>query len=215
MKNTWRLLFGLFLVGCVSWALASVSPSSRIKQTVDEVLKVLQMPELDRDKRRDMVKVIVRPRFDYRAMSQIILAKNWKRATSEQQDRFIDLFRDLLEHTYFSAMDKYTGETVRMGREKIDGKRAVVETYISTSSKEVPVNYNLRLKNDDWFAFDVSVDGVSLVSNYRTSFRNLVREKGMDGLLQELEKKVDSLKGTSEKAVSATPEKAAAAAPAE
>jgi phospholipid transport system substrate-binding protein len=197
MRTSVRLLFVLLLIGYGSWALATISPSMRIKQTVDEVLKVLQTPDLDSEKRRDMVRIIVRPRFDYRAMSQIILAKNWKRASTDQQDRFVYLFRDLLEHTYFSAMDKYTGETVRMGREKVDGKRAVVETFISTSSKEVPVNYNLRLKNNDWFAFDVSVDGVSLVSNYRTSFRNLVREKGMDGLLQELEKKVDSLKGQS------------------
>lgn len=187
------LLIALFLVYS-SWALASISPSMRIKQTVDEVLEVLRTPDLDQDKRRDMVRIIVRPRFDYRAMSQIILAQNWKNASQEQQNRFIYLFRDLLENTYFSAMDKYTGETVRMGQEKMEGKRAVVQTYIATSSKEVPVNYNMRLKDDDWYAYDVSVDGVSLVSNYRTSFRNLVREKGMDGLLQELERKVDSLK---------------------
>jgi phospholipid transport system substrate-binding protein len=194
MQKTWRLLIVLLFLGYSAWGVASVSPSMRIKQTVDEVLQVLRTPDLDKDKRRDMVRIIVRPRFDYRAMSQIILAKNWRQATPQQQDRFIGLFRDLLEHTYFSAMDKYTGETVRMGREKVDDKRAVVQTYISTASKEVPVNYNLRLKDDDWFVYDVSIDGVSLVSNYRTSFRNLVREKGMDGLLKELEKKVDSLK---------------------
>jgi phospholipid transport system substrate-binding protein len=198
MEKTCRLLIVLLFLGYSSWGLASVSPSMRIKQTVDEVLQVLRSPDLDKDKRRDMVRIIVRPRFDYRAMSQIILAKNWKKATSEQQDRFIYLFRDLLEHTYFSAMDRYTGETVRMGREKLEGKRAVVQTYIATASKEVPVNYSLRLKNDDWFAYDVSVDGVSLVSNYRTSFRNLVREKGMDGLLQELKRKVESLKANPE-----------------
>jgi len=168
----------------------------RIKQTVDEVIKVLQAPDMEMDKRRDMVRIIVRPRFDYRAMSQVILATNWRKASEQQQERFIYLFRDLLEHTYFSAMDSYTGETVRMGREKVDGNRAVVQTYLAGTSKEVPVNYSMRLKNEDWFAYDVSVDGVSLVSNYRTSFRNLVREKGMDGLLQELEKKVDSLKIT-------------------
>ncbi|MEN8180599.1 MAG: ABC transporter substrate-binding protein [Pseudomonadota bacterium] len=194
MGLTRRFVLVLLLLSYSAWGLASISPSMRIKQTVDEVLTVLSSPELDRDKRRDMVRIIVRPRFDYRAMSQIILAKNWKKASTEQQDRFIYLFRDLLEHTYFSAMDKYTGERIRMGREKLNGKRAVVQTYIATSSKEVPVNYNMRLKNDDWYAYDVSIDGVSLVSNYRTSFRNLVREKGMDGLLLELEKKVDSLK---------------------
>lgn len=194
MRITWHFILVLLFLGYNSWALANISPSMRVKETVDDVLNVLQMPDLDKQQRRDLVRDIVRPRFDYRAMSQIILANNWKKASAEQQDRFIHLFRDLLEHTYFSAMDKYSGETVRMGREKLKGKRAVVQTFVSTSAKEVPVNYNMRLKADDWYAYDVSVDGVSLVSNYRTSFRNLVREKGMDGLLQELERKVDSLK---------------------
>jgi phospholipid transport system substrate-binding protein len=191
-----RVILVILLLVNSAWALASVSPSMRIKQTVDEVLKVLQTPDLDKQQRRDMVRIIVRPRFDYRAMSQIILASNWKQATDQEKNRFVDLFRELLEHTYFSAMESYTGETVRMGRERITDKRAIVQTYVNTSNKEVPVNYNLRLKNDDWYAFDVTVDGVSLVSNYRTSFRNLVREKGMEGLLQELERKVESLKSS-------------------
>jgi phospholipid transport system substrate-binding protein len=190
----------ILLLGYTSWVLATVSPSMRIKQTVDEVVKVLQTPDLDKQQRRDMVRIIIRPRFDYRAMSQIILATNWKRASAQEKDRFVGLFRELLEHTYFSAMDSYSGETVRMGRERISDKRAVVQTYIKATNKEVPVNYNLRLKNDDWYAYDVTVDGVSLVSNYRTSFRNLVREKGMDGLLQELERKVESLKASETKA---------------
>ncbi len=184
----------MLLIGYSGAMLASISPSTRIKQTVNEVLQVLRTPELDTAHRRDKVRDIVRPRFDYRAMSQIILAQSWKNASAEQQDRFVELFRDLIEHTYFSAMDKYTGETVRMGLERMSGKRAVVQTYVNSSTKEVPVNYSLRLKDDDWFAYDVSVDGVSLVSNYRTSFRNLVKEKGMHGLLEELERKVDSLK---------------------
>jgi phospholipid transport system substrate-binding protein len=166
----------------------------RIKQTVDEVLQVLRAPDMDKQQRREKVRDIVRPRFDYRAMSQIILAQNWRKATTDQKDRFVELFRDLIEYTYFSAMDKYTGETVRMGLERTSGNRATVQTYVNSSTKEVPVNYSLRLKDDDWFAYDVTVDGVSLVSNYRTSFKNLVNEKGMDGLLQELKQKVDSLK---------------------
>jgi phospholipid transport system substrate-binding protein len=194
MRSSLRLLIVVLLMGYSGSMLASISPSMRIKQTVDEVLQVLRSPELDRDQRRDKVRDIVRPRFDYRAMSQIILAQNWRTATAAQKDRFVELFRDLIEYTYFSAMDKYTGETVRMGLERTNGNRSVVQTYVNSSTKEVPVNYSLRLKNDDWYAYDVSVDGVSLVSNYRTSFRNLINEKGMDGLLQELQRKVDSLK---------------------
>jgi phospholipid transport system substrate-binding protein len=194
MRISWRLLVMTLLIAYSGSIIASISPSMRIKQTVDEVLQVLRSPDLDTQQRRDRVRDIVRPRFDYRAMSQIILAQNWPKATAAQKDQFVELFRDLIEYTYFSAMDKYTGETVRMGLERMSGNRAIVQTYINSSTKEVPVNYSLRLKNDDWFAYDVTVDGVSLVSNYRTSFRNLVREKGMDGLLQELENKVESLR---------------------
>jgi phospholipid transport system substrate-binding protein len=197
MRISWRLLVIVLLIGFSDSMLASISPSTSIKQTVDEVLAVLRTPDLGRQQRRDMVRDIVRPRFDYRAMSQIILAQNWRKATALQKDRFVELFRDLIEYTYFSAMDKYTGETVRMGLERTSGNRAIVQTYVNSSTKEVPVNYSLRLKDDDWFAYDVTVDGVSLVSNYRTSFRNLVNEKGMDGLLQELKHKVDSLKASS------------------
>ena len=196
MRISWRLLLILLLLGYSGSMLASISPTMTIKQTVDEVLLVLRTPDLNKQQRRDKVRDIVRPRFDYRAMSQIILAQNWRNATPAQKDRFVELFRDLIEYTYFSAMDKYTGETVRMGLERTSGNRAIVQTYINSSAKEVPVNYSLRLKDDDWYAYDVTVDGVSLVSNYRTSFRNLVNEKGMDGLLKELADKVDSLKSS-------------------
>jgi phospholipid transport system substrate-binding protein len=91
-------------------------------------------------------------------------------------------------------MDSYTDQTVRMGRERLKGKLANVQTFIVASNKELPVSYKLRYLHDDWFAYDVAVDGVSLVSNYRTSFRNLVKTKGMDGLLTELAKKVAKLK---------------------
>jgi phospholipid transport system substrate-binding protein len=200
MRISWRLLLFFLLIGYSGVMLASISPSLRIKQTVDEVLQVLRSPDLDKQQRRDKVRDIVRPRFDYRAMSQIILAQNWRKASATQKDRFVELFRDLIEYTYFSAMDKYSGEKVRMGLERTSGNRAIVQTYINSSTKEVPVDYSLRLKNDDWLAYDVTVDGVSLVSNYRTSFRNLVNEKGMDGLIQELENKIDSLKAADAKA---------------
>ena len=193
MRSCLRIILFLLLLGFNAWVMASITPSMRIKQTVDEVLKVLQNEDLDRQQRRDMVRIIVRPRFDYRAMSQLVLAQNWKKSSAEQQDQFVVLFRELLERTYFSAMDSYTGQTVRMGRERLDDKRAMVQTFINASNKEVPVNYKLRLKKGDWYTYDVTVDGVSLVSNYRTSFKSLVRDRGMDGLLDELKLKVDKL----------------------
>jgi len=184
-----RLLKSLFLGLLFSANLAAAAaetPSERVHQTVNDVLQILQSPALDAQQRRDQVRDVVRQRFDYESMSQVILATNWRTATPVQREQFITLFRELLEQTYFSAMDTYNDQSVRMGRERQKGKLAEVQTFIVSTGKEVPVSYKLRQLKDDWFAYDVTVDGVSLVSNYRTSFRNLVKEKGMDGLLTEL-----------------------------
>jgi phospholipid transport system substrate-binding protein len=190
-------LISLFLFALLftsNLAAAATSPSDRVKQTVESVLAVLQNADLDAAQRRDRVRDIVRQRFDYESMSQVILATSWRKATPSQRQQFVTLFRELLEQTYYSAMDSYNNQTVRMGRQRQKGKIAEVHTFIRSASKEVPVSYKLRLRNDDWYAYDVTVDGVSLVSNYRTSFRNLVKEKGMDGLLSELAEKVAALK---------------------
>jgi phospholipid transport system substrate-binding protein len=175
-------------------ASANVSPSDRVKETVDQILQILKDPSLSKTERRDQVKAVVRKRFDYESMSQVILATNWRKATKAQREQFIVLFRELLEQTYFSAVDSYDNQTVRMGRERLKGNLAEVQTFIESANKELPVSYKLRYRNDDWYAYDVTVDGVSLVSNYRTSFRNLVKTKGMDGLLAELAEKVAKLK---------------------
>jgi phospholipid transport system substrate-binding protein len=193
MKKPFQLLLLLVLLAYAGALFSAVSPSMRVKQTVDDILRVIQDRELSKFQKRDMVKGLVRTRFDYRAMSQLVLAKNWKLANDEQKSRFIDLFRELLERTYYTAMDSYDGQAIRLGKERQKGNRAVVQTFITHQNQDIPVNYSLRFKNNDWYAYDVKVDGISLVSNYRTSFHDLIREQGVEGLLQNLQKKVDSL----------------------
>ena len=107
------------------------------------------------------------------------------------QDEVVELFKKLLENVYIVAMEEYGGQTVRYGKEKTDGKRASVETFIlQPTGVETPVIYRLRLKQDKWSAYDVIVEGVSLVSNYRSSFRTIARKEGMEGLLSKLREKV-------------------------
>ncbi|MEW8143663.1 MAG: ABC transporter substrate-binding protein [Candidatus Thiodiazotropha endolucinida] len=203
-RLTTTLLLIILLIFSLS-ASANVTPSERIKETVNQVLKVLKDQSLGRQDRRDQVKEIVRKRFDYESMSQVILAANWRKASKPQRDQFITLFRELLEQTYFSAIDSYSDQSVRMGRERMKGKLANVQTFIVAANKELAVSYKMRFRNDDWYAYDVAVDGVSLVSNYRTSFRNLVKSKGMEGLLAELAQKVASLKAKNKNSQQGTP----------
>ncbi|MBT3091289.1 MAG: ABC transporter substrate-binding protein [Candidatus Thiodiazotropha sp. (ex Lucina pensylvanica)] len=203
-----RLSATLLLIILFTFSLsasANVTPSERIKETVNQVLTVLKDQSLGRQDRRDQVKEIVRKRFDYESMSQVILAANWRKASKPQREQFITLFRDLLEQTYFSAIDSYSDQSVRMGRERMKGKLANVQTFIVAAKKELAVSYKMRFRNDDWYAYDVAVDGVSLVSNYRTSFRNLVKSKGMEGLLAELAQKVASLKAKNKNSQQGTP----------
>ncbi|MEW8088020.1 MAG: ABC transporter substrate-binding protein [Candidatus Thiodiazotropha endolucinida] len=203
-RLTTTLLLIILLIFSLS-ASANVTPSERIKETINQVLTVLKDQSLGRQDRRDQVKEIVRKRFDYESMSQVILAANWRKASKPQRDQFITLFRELLEQTYFSAIDSYSDQSVRMGRERMKGKLANVQTFIVAANKELAVSYKMRFRNDDWYAYDVAVDGVSLVSNYRTSFRNLVKSKGMEGLLAELAQKVASLKAKNKNSQQGTP----------
>jgi phospholipid transport system substrate-binding protein len=140
-------------------------------------------------------------------MSQVILGKNWRKATEPQRQQFITLFRELLEQTYYSAVDSYNNQSVRMGLERVKQKRANVQTFIVAANKELAVSYKMRYRNNDWYAYDVAVEGVSLVSNYRTSFNNLVREKGMEGLLTELAEKVARLQSKNKNIEQAPPAK--------
>lgn len=170
---------------------ASNSPTEQIQTVVDEVISLLKDDSLSKQQRRDQIRAIVAPHFDFEAMSQSILALNWKKASPEQRARFVELFQQLLENTYIVAMESYSGETVRYGKEKLDGRKASVETFIvRPTGVETPVVYKLKLNRDKWLAYDVIAEGISLIRNYRTSFRSIADKDGMEGLLRQLESKV-------------------------
>jgi len=181
---------------CAAWsgsiAAAEASPTEEIRNAVDAVLALLKDPNLQPETRRKGIRKAIAPHFDYRAMSQSTLALSWKKATPAQQDRFVELFPKMLENVYIVAMEEYSGETVKYGKEKIQGKRASVETFIvQPNGPEIPIVYRMRLKNDRWLAYDVVIEGVSLVSNYRSSFRRIADVEGMDALLEQLQQKID------------------------
>ncbi len=136
---------------------------------------------------------MITERFDFRAMSQRTLATNWKKASKEEQQHFVDLFAELIQNTYIGRVEAYTNETVVYSREKVMDDRAVVDTMIITSNAEIPVSYKLHLKDERWLVYDVSIEGVSLISNYRTSYQEIVMKEGFTGLLAKMEEKVREL----------------------
>ncbi len=126
-------------------------------------------------------------------MSQRTLATNWKKASKEQKKEFVQLFSQLIENTYIGRVEAYTDEKVDYPGEKVKGKKAVVETLILTKSADIPVNYKVYRKKGEWWVYDVIIEGISLISNYRSSYQEIVKKEGVDGLLAKMKVKVKEL----------------------
>lgn len=190
--NVFFLSLLILVMGNIAIAAASTSPTAQLRSTIDEILTVLRDGNLSVTSKQDRIRVLVRERFDFRAMAQRTLATNWKKASNEQKIRFVDLYTQFLENNYLGLVEEYTNERVEYGNESIKkAKYAKVNTLIITSTVNIPVNYKLRLKGKDWFIYDVDVEGVSMVNNYRSSFQQIVKKDGMAGLLAQLEEKVN------------------------
>ena len=182
----------LVLLLCLSvGVIAGASPTALVKKGIDDVLSVLSDKTLDPTQRRlalqQKIRKVVRERFEFRTISKSVLSTNWRKATGYEQDRFVDFFTQTLENTYFTAIESYSGEEIKYVGEKIKGDRAVVDTIIVAKNGNIPINYKLKLSYDEWFVYDVVIENVSLVSNYRNIYTEIIKSSGMDGLLLKLE----------------------------
>ncbi len=169
-------------------------PSDQVKAAVEAILETLGEDSLDREARWEKIGSIIRQRFDIEAMSQSILATNWKKATPEEKQDFIEFFSQYLENTYRRRIESYTNQEIRFLEEKIEGQRASVATSIVTDTAEIPVVYKLKQTDQEWYAYDVVIEGVSLISNYRNTFAAIVKSEGIDGLLYNLQDSIAKYK---------------------
>lgn len=163
------------------------SPSEQVQDTVTRIIKILRDESLDLRQRQNQIGAIIDERFDFQSLSQSVLATNWERATPAEQARFVHFFSQYIEMNYVEKVKNYTNQSVRFGKEKRQGDRASVDIFIISGDKEIPVSFKLRLNNNEWFAYDVLIEGQSLVSHYRTVYSSMIRSEGMDGVLDDLE----------------------------
>jgi phospholipid transport system substrate-binding protein len=184
----------LILTCLVPVPAATSTPTEEVKKTIDKILLILKNQALNWGGRQAKIRAIVDERFDFRSMSQSVLATHWKKATPVERDRFVEFFSQYLEHTYMAQIEKYSDHYVKYTNEKISGNRAIVDTFIVADTVEIPVNYRLRLNDGEWFAYDVVIEGVSLVNNYRNIYSAIVKTEGISGLLDRLEEKNEELK---------------------
>ena len=184
----------LLLIAVTAFAADFTTPMGRVKDSVDRVISILKDQSLDREARWRQIAAVIDNGFDFRSMSQSVLATHWKEATPEERERFTEFFSQYIEETYRSKIEAYTDEEIRYGSETIRGDRAVVETVIVTKTTEIPVNFKLKSNDGKWYAYDVVIEGVSLVANYRSTFAAIVKNEGMDGLLSDIQRRIAKYK---------------------
>ncbi len=204
MKNgnvwCWKFLAVLILAIAIPVMFRGIScatatdPVVFIKDAVDEIISILQDEKLavptKKAERKKRVVTIVEKKFDFREMSMRALAKHWQERTPEEQDRFVFLFKTLLENTYIAKIETYSGEKVVFKKAALQGNKAIVYSDLIRKNVETPVNYKLRNNDDRWMVYDVEVEGVSLVNNYRTQFASILSKENFAGLVARLEEKV-------------------------
>ena len=200
MKSVTQLLSLCFfmLVITIPPVFAASGPKAQVEETVEAVIALLKDKSMEREMRRDKIRKLIYDRFDFQLMSQRTLSTNWKKASAEQKDRFIQLFSQLLEWSYISRIEAYTNEKVEYVGEKIKKNRAQVNTVILSAGTEIPVNYRLINKDNEWLVYDVIIEEISLIRNYRSSYRTIAKKDGIDGLLAQMEQKIEELKASAD-----------------
>lgn len=182
------LVLGL---GTNSWAGA---PTDQLRTYTDQILKVLENPGLSLPEKRAAVRKLASEVFDTMETAQRVLGQHWQQRTQAEREDFAKLFANLLEQTYISRIDEYGGERLTYVSEQVDGDRAVVKARIITNKgTEVPVESRLLLKGDRWLTYDILVENLSLVSNYRSQFDRVIRQQGYPELVKRLQVRVEAL----------------------
>jgi|MudIll2142460700_1097286.scaffolds.fasta_scaffold14910_3 phospholipid transport system substrate-binding protein len=185
----------LFLCAIVPLPVFAGVPLETVKGNADKVVDVLRDPSLKAESakklKKDKIRAIAEKMFDFTELSKRTLAQNWSKFTPEQQKEFISLYTSLLEDTYADKIMMYTDEKILFTKEiPLTEKTAEVQSTVIRKTDEIPINYRVILKDGVWMVYDVVVEGVSLINNYRSQFREILVNKPPESLLETLRKKV-------------------------
>jgi phospholipid transport system substrate-binding protein len=170
------------------------SPRATVERHVNAVLAVLKATDMDEETKRERLRSLSDEVFDFTVLSRGTLGKTWKRMSASQRTEFVTLFRKLLEKTYLDRAFEYQDERVVLKGEKMfSNNRSEVRSTVISGQNEIPVDYRLVLRKGAWRVYDVVVEGVSLVKNYRTQFREILVKKTPEDLLVILRDKTKDI----------------------
>lgn len=198
MNHLRSVLLSLFILVSPQIGNASELPDTLVETTITDLVNELEQrrTELEQDKQKlyKMVEDVVVPHFEIQLIARLVLGKHWRAATEAQRTTFAEEFKRLMIRTYATALFEYTGnekmEVIPVRLKAGDTKTTVKTKVILPGAPAVPVNYSFVLtKSENWKIYDVKIDGISLVTTYRSSYSQMVQNKGLDVLIAELKKK--------------------------
>lgn len=178
-----------------SWA---EKPGEMITRKINESLLILRDPDLQdyerMAERQDKLWEILGPVFDFQEIAKRSLGRHWRERTAEERDEYTKLFTDILKNTYVTKSDSYSDEDIVYVRENIQGRRSKVQIhFITNDGKTINVELNLIDKNSSWKVYDVIIEGVSVVGNYRTQFNSILSKSPFEELIKKLKEKHDEI----------------------
>ena len=202
-RNGVRLIavLAVLLGAAPAWA---GPPTDQLRASIDRVIRVLEDPELGKDgrtaERRVAVQRIATEIFDFTEITRRCLGTHWQARTPDERDEFTRLFTDLLERAYIGKLDSYSGERVVYLGDAIEDNVANVRTRLITKQgTEIPVEYRMHRRDARWLIYDVAIEGVSLVANYRAQFNKTIQAVSYTGLVERLRAKQDEARAPSAK----------------
>lgn len=182
----------ILLVGGAS-AEPGGAATEAVRSTINEVIRILKDMELKKpgraEERRRLLEKVIGDRFNYDEMARRSLGAQWNKLSDKERQEFVDLFKGLLSGSYVDKIEGYSGEQVQYLNERLEADYAEVRTKVASDKTEIPLDYRLLNKSGDWRVYDVVVDGVSLVNNYRSQFTKIIRESSYADLLEKLREK--------------------------
>jgi phospholipid transport system substrate-binding protein len=195
--TNWVLPIGfLFAAMIATVGMASAGPpTDALKQSVDEVLSVLEDPTLNKpekkEERRKKLEEVISKRFNFQEMAKRTIGSEWAKRTPEERREFVNSFRTLLSNSYLGRIENYSGEKIHYLKEITDGDYADIKTEINTGKSQVPIDYKMERGGGEWRVYDVVVEGTGLVSNYREQFKRILRKESFEALSKTIREKAD------------------------
>ena len=191
MKNFLSLLFIFFVIFIPADYCFASTVQEQLAGSINELLDILKDPALQGEdkipERREALRKIIYERFDFAVTARLSLGRNWAQVNEEEKTIFVELFGTLLEQTYASKIESYTNEKVEFVKERISGNKAQINTRLIGDDMEIFIDYRLyRESEDKWRVFDIIVEGVSLVNNYRSQFSEILQKDDFSTLIEKL-----------------------------